>query len=414
MYYFIHEAGHAEWDILGKTANARLMNRDAYVAAMIKEESAVQMNAIKAKLALAKDWNTARSQPFDKMTALEQDFADALHVYYREGAQKMGEGPLAKKYAEKMALSHLEDLWQRGEVRSSVGGVHYEYYYGAVWDNQRFGIALPWDTPVQGSIRPAGKVPPPPGGPTVQGSLVKTSTGLMAGTGVAQGHLTQARTVMSSQNIAIPAGALDSAPKLQSLGSSGSVGLGVRPYRLANGDEGVVKLYYSNQARIMESEVASMKAAEKTGFGPKVLGVTTYTTAGGDTHIGIVMEKVPGGFADTITSQTDIAKHKAELLQNAKHINHHTFRDLIAYRNQIFEQGYFYRGDLQGFVALDGHWRPIDLQSAVPIDAIAPRDKYVRNYQHPSVEEAAKAHYKVFDDMFNLLLKNQKLAKQSP
>jgi hypothetical protein len=219
---------------------------------------------------------------------------------------------------------------------------------------------------------------------------------------------------MSGKQLSIPSGSLDTAPKLESLGSSGSVGLGVRPYRLPTGEDGAVKLYYENQGRIVESEVASMKAAEKTGFGPKVYGVTTYYAANGDKMLGIVMEKVPGGFADTISSSTDMAKHQAELVQNAKYINHHTFRDLMAYRDRILEQGFFYRGDLQGFVAPNGHWRPIDLQSAVPVDAIAPKDKYVRNPQIPTVDEAAKAHYKVFQDMFEKLLKNQEMAKKAP
>ena len=116
------------------------------------------------------------------------------------------------------------------------------------------------------------------------------------------------------------------------------------------------------------------------------------------------MDEVPGGFADAAAASDDVAKaaaNKAEMLKNAENIKPVTFEDLNKFREEMFNQGFFYDGELQGFVDASGRWRPIDMQGASPVSKAA------------SIEEARKVHNKTFDEMVDDLLAKSIEAKSA-
>jgi hypothetical protein len=155
----------------------------------------------------------------------------------------------------------------------------------------------------------------------------------------------------------------------------------------------------------MESEMAAAIAAQNTGIGPKVHGKISYKSApDAPDRIGFAMDEVKGGFADEAASAADAAvkaANKAEMLKNAENIKPVTFEDLNSFREGMFKQGFYYDGELQGFVDAAGRWKPIDMQGASPVTKAT------------TIEEARKVHDKTFDEMVDRLLQRSIEAKSA-
>lgn len=110
-------------------------------------------------------------------------------------------------------------------------------------------------------------------------------------------------------------------------------------------------------------QLAGAIAAASTGIGPKVIGKIDV----GEKKLGFAMESVEGGFADAFNNNDKdpavVANNKLDMLRSAVNINGTTFNDVDKYRNSIWDAGIRYVGPVEGFVAADGHWRPINFYS---------------------------------------------------
>lgn len=200
---------------------------------------------------------------------------------------------------------------------------------------------------------------------------------------------------------------LDDANRLSSAGAAGSgQGANVGVYRTTISGVShpvVVKTFRPGQAGRMEKELAAAIAAERTGVGTKIYGKVVYDSPLGGKRIGFAMDEVKGGFADAFMGPADAGwtANRLEMLRNAENVTPGTLEDLDKFRQGMFDQGFYYKGDLQGFVDSNGSWRAIDVQGASPISEAS------------SVDEAFLQHQKVFDDMRDLLLRRAKEAKEA-
>lgn len=200
---------------------------------------------------------------------------------------------------------------------------------------------------------------------------------------------------------------LDDANRLSSTGFAGSgQGANVGVYKTSIpgvSQPVIVKTFRPGQASRMEAELAAAIAAERTGVGPKVYGKIVYDSPTGGKRIGFAMDEVKGGFADAFAGAADAGwtTHRLEMLRNAENITPGTLQDLEKFRQGMLDQGFYYKGDLQGFVDSKGNWRAIDVQGASPISEAG------------SLDEALVQHKKVFDDMRDLLERRAKEAKEA-
>jgi len=256
--------------------------------------------------------------------------------------------------------------------------------------------------------------PPSSGAPSSQppstkpGGAGPPSSGPATGLPAASAKHEKAAAAMNKQaGKKVPAETLDESKKLSSAGFKGSgegVGVGVYKTTIPGVPHPVVvKMYPSGQAAKMESELAAAIAAEKSGFGPKVHGKVNYKPApDAPDRVGFAMDEVKGGFADEAAAHADAAvqaANKAEMLKNAENIKPVTFEDLNGFREGMFKEGFYYDGELQGFVDDAGRWKPVDVQGASPLSKAS------------SIEEARKVHDKTFDEMVDRLLQRSIEAK---
>lgn len=125
----------------------------------------------------------------------------------------------------------------------------------------------------------------------------------------------------------------------------------------------------SSEDAKFNNQLAAALAAEKAGFGPKVHGKITL----GTDKLAFATDIVSGGFADDFNDESKsgafsrTGKNRQEMLSYARKITPQTFMDVDAYRDKMWESGYFYWDHPQGFVTPEGRWKPINFTGASPI-----------------------------------------------
>ncbi len=254
-----------------------------------------------------------------------------------------------------------------------------------------------------------GKPGDPPSGPPSSGPT--TLKGGFEGTlpAAAKKSVDAAAKMAKTKGTVVPDTALDASKRLTSAGFSGSgqgAGVGVFKTTIPGVSHPVVvKMFPKGLESKMEEELAAALAAEKTGFGPKVHGkVTGKATAEAPERVGFAMDEVQGGFADSFAASDDAAKaaaNQADMMKNAANITPQTFTDLHAFRDAIFEQGFYFRGELQGFVDASGRWKPIDMAGAEPLTSTT------------DLAKARELHDKTFEEMSDALMHNLLDAKKA-
>jgi hypothetical protein len=168
---------------------------------------------------------------------------------------------------------------------------------------------------------------------------------------------------------------LDSTP-MASAGWKGSVagaggGQGVFRGRVATAageHDAALKLFLPSRQAYVTNEIEGARAAEATGYGPKVYGaveVPADPATGAPRRIGFAMSVQEGGMFDP-QSPNDPA-NVAEARANADRINDRTLADLDDYAKKLLAGGHYYVGDLQGFIGPHGEYLPIDFGTIKPL-----------------------------------------------
>jgi hypothetical protein len=129
--------------------------------------------------------------------------------------------------------------------------------------------------------------------------------------------------------------------------------------------EPVVIKVYPKGHDTFERELRGAKAAERTGFGPKIHGQVDVDRPD---KVAFAMERIPGGMTEAATKTPEMSKSEYEASEREaayyrKKVTWRTVRDLQNYGDRLTFEGYYYSGDVQGLVAKDGRWRPVDFQS---------------------------------------------------
>jgi hypothetical protein len=198
---------------------------------------------------------------------------------------------------------------------------------------------------------------------------------------------------------AMDLGDLSGSPRLASAGDPGSVATaagGVYEVTLPDGTRAVVKLMPDRGPRrvALEEELEGAYQAARTGLGGRAYGVAR-AIINGNPKIGIVMEKAPGGFVNTVSrgemTEEQYAAAGQEAAQWRSKVNDNTLQSLEAYRARLLANGQFYHGELQFFVDENGTIRPIDFQGMERLPT-NPEDQEQAIATHNEVFEAAREH----------------------
>ncbi len=134
----------------------------------------------------------------------------------------------------------------------------------------------------------------------------------------------------------------------------------------------VIKVYPADDpelVKVFEREMEGAAAASRTGSGPKFYGEVQM----GPDKKAFAMEKVSGELPEDMTDGAN-PKAAAEAAKATNNITSKTYLDVQVYGRDLWNQGYYCHGDLQGMVDEFGNWRPIDFQGV---------------YKRPPVEDAA-------------------------
>jgi hypothetical protein len=164
----------------------------------------------------------------------------------------------------------------------------------------------------------------------------------------------------------------------------------------------VIKVYPKGHGTF-ERELRGAKAAERTGFGPKIHGKVDVDRPD---KVAFAMERIPGGMTESATktpemSTSEYKAAKQEAAYYRKKVTWRTVRDLQNYGDRLTFEGYYYSGDVQGLVDKDGRWRPVDFQS---VRELPPETQ-------PGARKAALArHGQMIDDARDAL---RELAEQN-
>ncbi|HXH23321.1 MAG TPA: hypothetical protein VNN10_14955 [Dehalococcoidia bacterium] len=153
-------------------------------------------------------------------------------------------------------------------------------------------------------------------------------------------------------------------------GAGGGLGVFDARVRLPSGQEVDVKVKILSKKRhadVFAREVEGAKAAAvATDRAPAFFGVVDIPPdprfADG---LGFAMETVPGGFMESYAKPGTPEFAEAEALTKASidALSPQTMADIKNYGDQLWNLGYFAKGDAQGLVDPQGRWRPIDFSS---------------------------------------------------
>src|SRR2546423_13933336 len=102
------------------------------------------------------------------------------------------------------------------------------------------------------------------------------------------------------------------------------------------------------------------------------------------------MEIVEGGFTTAETEAApgtaEHAAHEREAAYYASRITTQTYQDIDQYASELLMIGYYYDGEMQGFVDGNGRWRPIDFQAVEKLPADPAKRKEAEEFQKKMVE----------------------------
>jgi hypothetical protein len=157
---------------------------------------------------------------------------------------------------------------------------------------------------------------------------------------------------------------------------------GVFRSRIPDVSHDVAVKIYPRGHRKFAQDLAGARAAESTGFGPKVYGEVDV----GPGRQAFAMEIVPGGLYDPASS---LRRAVDEAKYWASKVTQDTVTDLDKYGKELLAKGYYYNGEVQGFADDAGRWRPIDFQ---PIEKLPPKTS------KDAFKKAMDMHKSMFDD----------------
>lgn len=159
------------------------------------------------------------------------------------------------------------------------------------------------------------------------------------------------------------------------MGSSGFEGSGLGAHRSTistpDGEREVVVKIYQNTSEfrdMLNMELESARVASNTGYGPIVYGEIALVEPD---LIGFAMGIAEGGFPDFADLGTftpaERQRYREEAERSASNISFLTIEDLNDFSNRLLRSGYYYEGEIQGFVDSQGHYNPIDFQALRPL-----------------------------------------------
>jgi hypothetical protein len=185
---------------------------------------------------------------------------------------------------------------------------------------------------------------------------------------------------------------------------SGQSGGGVFRRHVSGVDHEVaVKVIPSNDPAIahFENELEGAEAAARTGFGPKVHG--EVKVEGGRAF---AMDIQPGGFTGTVGEKASQAEELAAKGW-AQEVNGRTLEEMAQYRDALWKQGHYYRGEVQVFVDKGGAVKPIDFGGIrrVPPPPPAGADAAAVERYQQELADAWKTHNDRFDMESRLFVK---------
>jgi hypothetical protein len=170
-------------------------------------------------------------------------------------------------------------------------------------------------------------------------------------------------------------------------------GFGVFEGRIPGVKDPVAIKVYPEGHPVFADDLAGAQAASRTGYGPKFYG----EVPAGPGKRAFAMEKVPGSFPDAPGGAS--AAELAEAAKAAASVTTRTVTDIRTYGQKLLDEGFYYKGEVQGLVDTSGRWRPIDFQPIRELPPKANAAEYVK---------AVKDHWSNINSEADML---EKLAK---
>ena len=130
-FYIAHEVNHAEFRAEGKTADPLKMSRDAFIDAMIEEETVGTVGPIEIKREL-EDKGVKISATFPGERQYNEGFEEGVRQLL---AQNPNASELEQELAGRAAAKEaVREAFNDGILTNSIDNRDYRTYYGSVWD----------------------------------------------------------------------------------------------------------------------------------------------------------------------------------------------------------------------------------------------------------------------------------------
>jgi hypothetical protein len=209
--------------------------------------------------------------------------------------------------------------------------------------------------------------------------------------------LKQRLELQTTKTKAVPARVvIDYSKPLSSSGYASTLqgkGFGVFEGRIPGIKDPVAIKVYPEGHPVFANDLAGVQAASRTGYGPKFYG----EVPAGPGKRAFAMEKVPGSFPDYAGGAS--TAEMAEAAQAAASVTTRTVTDLRTYGQKLLDEGFYYKGEVQGLVDKSGRWRAIDFQPIRELPSKANAAEYA---------QAVNDHWRNINSEANML---EKLAK---
>jgi hypothetical protein len=111
---------------------------------------------------------------------------------------------------------------------------------------------------------------------------------------------------------------------------------------------------------VFERDLAGARVAARTGYGPRFFGEMSVPEHEGLPGRAFAMERVEGSFPIAEEGAAPAALAEAGTALAA--LSRRTIEDVRGYGDELIRLGYHCSGEVQGLIAPDGRWRPIDFQ----------------------------------------------------
>jgi hypothetical protein len=186
---------------------------------------------------------------------------------------------------------------------------------------------------------------------------------------------------------------IDYSKRLSSSGYAGTLqgkGFGVFEGRIPGIKDPVAIKVYPEGHPVFANDLAGAQAASRTGYGAKFYG----EVPAGPGKRAFAMEKVPGSFPDAAAGAS--TAEIAEAAQAAASVTTRTVTDIRTYGQKLLDEGFYYKGEVQGLVDKSGRWRAIDFQPIRELPSKANAAEYAK---------AVNDHWSNIDREANMLEK---------